>query len=337
MNQKLTRNDVALKAGVSPSTVSRALQGSDLLPDATIEHVRKIASEVGYHPNRLASQFARKKSDTIAFIVPELQGGRGPFQVAYFATLLDAAVKEAETLGYTIRILSLSYQKKSVEKIKTLYASRCFDGFILCGLALQNQIGQSLIDLNIPLITIGFHQAKSNILEVNCRPLFAFNQMFVTLKEKKYQDLIFVKGDSQFHDANQQEADLLEVLKDSAIYLKKTILGDYSRKSGYEAAKQIFQQPLTNKTAVFLANDLMASGFYRYCYEHKISIPEQVGVIGSDDEIIARTLYPELSTIRQPRSAMGTEAVRILEKLLKEKEMEMSPSLNCEFILRESI
>lgn len=337
MRKKLTRDDVAIAAGVSPSTVSRALQGSDLLPIATIEHVRKVASKVGYHPNRLASAFAKKKSDTLAFVVPEIQGSRGPFQIGYYAMLLDAAVQEAESLGYTIRILALPYQNESIEKIKMLYASRCFDGLILNGLSIQNTILNPLLKLKIPLITVGYSKSKEKFPQINCRPFLALKQMLQTLEEKNYRELIYVKGDFQFHDAIQQESDLLEALKDSRIKLIQTFTGDYSRKSGYTAAKEIFKHPHTYKTAVFLANDLMASGFYRYCHEEKISLPETVGVIGSDDEIIARTMFPDLATIRQPRSIMGSESVKLLEKLLKNETKINNVTLDCEFISRESI
>ena len=337
MSKQLTRNDVAVKAGVSPSTVSRALQGSPLLPIETIEHIRKIANDLGYHPNRLASQFAKKRSDTLAFVVPEREGGRGPFQVGYYATLLDAVVREAEIKGYTIRILSIPYHKKSIEKVKMLYGSRYFDGMILSGLAMNDHTLSLLQELEIPLVVIGFDEAQTDNPVVNCRSLSALTQMLACLEQKGYEDLIFVSGDKQFFDAHTQESDLLLALQSSSLTLTKTLLGDYSRKSGYQAAQKILQTSFSKKTAVFLGNDLMASGFYRFCMESQIRIPQVVGVIGSDDEIIAKAMFPELSTIRQPRIQMGQESIKQLDQLLKKEKNVAEISLECEFILRESI
>lgn len=338
MSRQLTRNDVAIAAGVAPSTVSRALTGSPLLPQATIDHVRKIADEIGYKPNRLASQLASNKSFTIGFVVPELQKRRGPFQVGYFADLLDATVREGEKSDFRICIHTISYNDlASASKLNQLYQSKSFDGLIINGISLQNNLLSQLLELKIPFITVGYFHESLAFPMINCRSLLAFQAMFKVLEYKGYQEIIFVSGDMQFYDGVSQKKDFFQALQGSNIKLSQELVGDFSRKSGYQAAEQILKMERKKKTAVFLANDLMATGFYRYAYEHQIAIPKTIGVIGSDDEVISRTLFPELATIRQPREEMGNLAVNELLLLIKEKSNQSKTELPCEFIERNSI
>ena len=345
MAKQLTRNDVALAAGVAPSTVSRALTGSPLLPASTIAHVRKIASEIGYHPNRLASQLASNKSFTVGFVVPETQGKRGPFQIAYYANLLDAAVREAEKFGFMISIHSVPYNNSSVVKIKQLFDSRSIDGVIVNGLSLKNSMLTHLVKSKVPFVTVGYHEKNFAYPMINCQPLNALQTMVKVLEQKKYQEIIYVSGNIQFYDGVLQKEDLLKALKGSSIKLCQEFAGDFSRKSGYLAAIEIFKNEISKKTVVFLANDLMAAGFYRYAYEHQIAIPNKIGVIGSDDEVISRTLFPELATIRQPRLEMGAVSVRELlalikrsgDKIVSDELSVVSEDLPCEFVERGSI
>lgn len=337
MGKRLTRKDVAIAAGVAPSTVSRALTGSPLLPASTIEHVRNIAEKIGYRPNRLAKHLASNKSYSIGFVVPEMIGNRGPFQIAYYANLLDASVREAEKFGFTISIYTVPYSSNSITRIKELYDSRGLDGIIISGLSLNNRVINPLIKTKVPFVAIGYQRQKSDFPIINCRPIKALQEMIKILEDKKYQEMIFVSGDLQFYDGVLQKEDLENVIKNSSIKLIKQLAGDYSRKSGYSAAIEIFKRKLTKKTAVFLANDSMAAGFYRYAYEHQISIPKTVGVIGSDNEVISKTLFPELATIRQPRTEMGEASVRELIALLNGKSGFKNEFLLSEFIERGSI
>lgn len=299
--------------------------------------MRKIADEIGYHPNRLASQLASNKSYTIGFVVPEMQGKRGPFQIAYYANLLDAVVRESEKFGFTISIYSIPYSSSSIAKIKQLYESRSIDGIIVNGLSLNNRMINPLLKLKIPLVTIGYQRQKSEFPTINCRPYKALQTMVKILEDKKYQEIIFVGGNMQFYDGVLQKEDLLKALENSSLKLIQELSGDFSRKSGYLAAVEIFKSKITKKTVVFLANDLMATGFYRYAYEHQIAIPQKIGVVGSDDEVIARTLFPELATIRQPRGEMGEVSVRGLLALIKGEDQVIMEDLTCEFIERGSI
>ena len=118
------------------------------------------------------------------------------------------------------------------------------------------------------------------------------------LELRQYRRLFFVAGNRQYYDAQLQEQAVKRHFADSSLSELEIMDGDYSRRSGHAAAEAIFPR-VREGDCVFLANDRMATGFYRYCYENTISIPDQIGVVGSDDDEAARALYPDLTTIHQ--------------------------------------
>ena len=155
------------------------------------------------------------------------------------------------------------------------------------------------------------------------------------MKEKKYKRIFFVGGDMNFQHAVDHRDAFMKALKKSSMKLAGVIEGDYSRRRGFNAAPEIIAEKKAGD-CVFFSNDRMATGFYRYCYDNRIAIPDEIGVIGSDDDESALVLSPELSTIRQPRVEMGSAAVNLLIDQLEKKKPE-SVVIPNSFIARRSI
>ncbi|HCE42459.1 MAG TPA: hypothetical protein DET40_02805 [Lentisphaeria bacterium] len=335
--KNLTRKDIAKAAGVSPSTVSRALSGSPLLPKKTIEHVTSIATKLGYKPNILARRLASNRSFQIAFAV-ELWTGtrRGPIQMSYYSAILDAMVSEAFKRNFSVLVQPYTRDEESfVEHFSNLIQTRHADGLVFAGLNLKSRIPAELLKRHLPFVVIGSKSAKNKYVSVNADPYPAMVEMFNVLMQKKYRRIFFVEGDMNFHHAVTHREAFMKALKMSSLKLAGIISGDYSRRRGYSAAPEILVGKKKGD-CVFFSNDRMATGFYRYCYENKVSMPDEIGVVGSDDDESALVLYPELSTIRQPRVEMGAAAVNLLMDMLEKKKTE-SVVIPNSFIARRSI
>lgn len=334
MKKNLTRKDIAKVAGVSPSTVSRALAGSELLPVSTIERISGIARELGYHPNVLAKRLATNRSFQIGFAVPSALPGKGTFRTMYFSNILDAVVKEAFSRGYGVSIYPYELENDSFITLKT---GKHVDGFIFAGLKINSSLPLALANENIPFVTIGSIPDNLKLPSVNYEAANGIREMCEVLKEKRVKRLFFVHGDMNYYDAAEQKKALLEALKKGPLELAGIIRGNYSRGSGYEAAAALSGK-LKKKDCVFLANDRMASGFYRYCYEHSIAIPDDVSVIGSDNDDDAYGLFPELTTIEQPRAEMGHYAVSLIISLLEKEKIESRDiKIPGKFLMKKSL
>jgi LacI family transcriptional regulator len=310
--KSLNRTDIAEAAGVSPSTVSRALAGSSLLPASTITRIRRIASDLGYRPNVLARRLATNRSLQIGFVVPLGVSRRGAFQTSYFSHILDAVVAAADGFGYGVTIYPYDRQDRSrARKLAELVESHNVDGLIFAGLSRQSRVPGLLLKRKIPFLLIG--SRAEGVPSVNCNPEPGIREMLSTLAKKGYRRLFFAEGDQAFHDAVRQKEALLSAITGTSLEIGGIFNGDYSRRSGYEAAEWALRKHARIRDCIFLANDRMAVGFYRRCQECLVPIPEYIGIIGSDDDEVASGLFPELTTIRQPRAAMGAAAV---EKLI---------------------
>jgi DNA-binding LacI/PurR family transcriptional regulator len=336
MRKKLTRKDIATVVGVSPSTVSRALSGSNLLPQKTIERIRKTAAEMGYQPNALARHLARNRSFNIAYVVPQRRTRKGPLQVSYFSTILDAMVKEAFDWKYDITIVNYDEESSElVAKLANRVYSRQVDGLVFIGLRQDTSFVKELSEKEIPFVLIGNRYSSSKIVTVCSDPYPAHMEMLKVLSENGYRRLFFVHGDLGYYHAISQRKALLKAASETNFDIAEVIEGNYTRRSGYSAAAYIMKKK-KNSDAVFLANDRMASGFYRYCYEHGVPIPDEIGIIGSDCDEAATALYPDLSSIYQPRMEMGTEAVRLLVDII-EKGKKRSVIIPKSFVLKKSL
>ncbi len=321
--KNLTRKDIAKAAGVSPSTVSRALAGSPLLPKSTIERVTELAAKFGYRPNILASRLASNRSFQIGFAV-ELWPGtrRGPIRMSYYSTILDSMVSAAFERDYNVMLLPyLKDGKSAVEHFSNLILSKHVDGIVFAGLTRESNIPAELLKRNIPFVVIGSEAVKNKFVSVNTDPHLSMTEMFKSLEGRNYRRIFFVEGDPEYYHAVSLRASFMKVLEKSSLSLAGVIKGDYSRSSGYDSAGKIFSMK-KKRDCVFFSNDRMASGFYMYCHEHKIAIPDDIGVIGSDNDDSASALYPGLSTVEQPRVEMGAAAVNLLIDVFERKPVQ---------------
>jgi DNA-binding LacI/PurR family transcriptional regulator len=334
--KNLTRKDIAKAAGVSSSTVSRALSGSPLLPKTTIARVTEIAGRLGYKPNILASRLASNRSFQIGFAVELWEGARrGPIRMSYYSTILDSMVSTAFERDYNVMVLPyLGDGKSAVEHFSNLILAKHIDGIVFAGLTRKSIIPEELLKRKIPFVVIGSETLKKKFVSVNTDPYSTMMEMFIVLEKRNYRRIFFVEGDPEYYHAISHKTSFMKALGKSRLALAGIIKGDYSRSSGYDSAVKILSRKKKGD-CVFFSNDRMASGFYMYCYEHKIVIPADIGVIGSDNDDSASALYPGLSTIEQPRVEMGAAAVNLLIDQLEKKKAE-SVVIPNSFIERKS-
>jgi LacI family transcriptional regulator len=331
----LTRKDIAAAAGVSPATVSRALSGSPLLPRTTIERIRAIARRMGYRPNELARRLAANRSGQLGFVVPPATARGGTFHLSYYSRLLDAVTGAAFSRKHTVTILPGMEGPGDADLLVRRVESRQVDGLLFLGLRVDQADLRPLRRRGLPCVVVGAEPAGARPLSVNCDPAPGIREMLTALREKGCRRLFFVHGDLAFHDARRQLSTLEEETAEVGLPLRQVFRGNYSFRSGYGVAAEVLAASRRND-AVFLANDRMAVGFYRWCQERGIAIPDRIRVVGSDDDYSASLLFPSLSTIHQPRTEMGEAAADLLIDLIEGKATQ-SARLPTHFVARESI
>jgi LacI family transcriptional regulator len=328
--EKLTIKDIARKAGVSITTVSRVLNKKEEgMSKETREKVLRVMEEVNYQPNQLARGLVTKRSRMLGLIVPNISN---PF----FPELCRGAEDEANKSQYSLIICNSDDQSKKEENYLRLLKEQQVDGILLSSKDHLSKTSKSqLASGKIPFVLLDRGEEASNHSGV-----FLDNEKGGYLAGKHLTDLghrhiACITGPSEIRNSQQRLTGFQRALKEASVELPESsiLTGDFKMESAYQIAKEfLYRNPVT---AIFASNDMMACGIYQAAHELKIQIPEQLSIVGFDDIPLVHALIPKLTTIKQGTYEMGRKAI---ELLINEIEEEPSKAVLFEptLIVRES-
>jgi len=324
--------DVANKAGVSPATVSRVLNGNAYVKSKTREKVNQAIADLGYHRNAFAQNLRSQKSMTLGIIVPDINS-------SYFAEIIKGIENMAYSRKYRAIICDAENQPEKELEYLSLLLSRTVDGMIIATPAISDEEIVRLSDKGYAIAVIG-----KNIDHPKVPCIFTDNVKFSRevidhLVGLGHRDIVFLSGYAEAVDSFERLEGYLKGLKEHHIPFRPELVenGNFNEAGGYEAMMRLFDKKISF-TAVYAANDEMALGVYKACAERGIRIPEQIAVVGVDNNRISKYLSPTLSTVNQPKYAMGAV---IAEKLIDQmNDNEFSEkrvfSVDSELIVRGS-
>jgi LacI family transcriptional regulator len=331
MPPKPTRADVARLAGVAESTVSRALNDSPLITEPIKVKVRDAARELGYIPSRQAMLFARKRTNTIGFVVPSY-GSFPPFSRSYFPALLDGVVLESDASGFAPTII-LDRQDKQAADYHALIRSKTVDGLLFAVTRADFRPFAGLRESGVPFVLINNYHTGLN--SVDARPEIGMRKAFSHGVNLGHTRFGYITGDIRYRNA----IDRLEAFKSLAAEFgveTAIVEGDFSKTSGYAGAGKLLNSALP-PTLVMTSSDRCAFGVLQYAAERGIAVPAELSVIGYDNLPPVQDITPPLSTIDQPVTALARSATRLLiDLLLGRREEPVQEWLDTDLIVRES-
>lgn len=329
--KKASRAEVAHHAGVAESTVSRALNDSPLITEAIKAKVRVSALELGYVPSRQAELFARNRSYSIGFVVPEYLSFP-PFSRPYFPTLLDGAVLGAEERGYSITIILDNMSRKVRDYIALLH-SRTVDGLLFSVTPSDYGPFPELVGSGMPFVLIDSYQ--EGISSVDSRPMPGMREAFSHAHNLGHRDFGYITGDMRFRNAVDRLA-AFKTLADEFGIRSKIAEGDFSRSSGYRGAGRLLEEG-ERPTMIMTSSDRAAFGVMTYCNDKRISVPSELSIVGYDNLYPAQDIVPSLSTVNHPISLSGRVGTFLLADLIEGKEKgPVQKWLDTGFVVRES-
>ncbi|CUH95299.1 hypothetical protein P22_1369 [Propionispora sp. 2/2-37] len=326
--------DIATMAGVSPATVSNALNGRKGVREETKQKILKIAKEFGYNKEMNMANGQR----TIRFVIYK-KHGVVVSDTPFFASLIEGIENECRNQGYELLI---SHVYHECEDIVSLLESDYSQGLIVLATEMAFEDLLPFRDINMPVVLLDSHFRGADF---DC---ILINNMDASYKATKYlvqnghREIGYLHSSvyiNNFHyrklgfwDA-LHEADL-EFNPDFDFALNPTIEGSY------RDMKAILEQRAPKlPTAFFADNDLIAFGAMRALQDHGVKIPQDVSVIGFDDMPFCEIASPRLTTIRVFKQEIGGAAVRrLLQKIENSKEtITQKIEVNTELIIRESV
>ncbi|WDE13027.1 LacI family DNA-binding transcriptional regulator [Thalassomonas haliotis] len=316
MKSKATSFDIAYRAGVSQSTVSRALRNSPLVNEETRLKVQAIARELNYKVDKNASNLRTQQSATIALLLFEDPTSDDSMINPFFLSMLGSITRACSDKGYDLLV---SFQQMNNDWHADFEDTNKADGIILLGygdFVDYEQKLQQLIAQNTRFVRWGAEVKGLPIVSVGCDNFHGGYQLTEHIIKNGRKQFAFLGGASS-HSPEFLDRYLghCKALADNDLTVDQKYQFDAisTEESGYNAARKLLSSGLPFD-AIFGASDLIAIGAMRALQEHNINTPDDVAVIGFDDIPIASFTFPPLTTARQNTKLAGE---LLVDKLLK--------------------
>ncbi|MDX7987919.1 LacI family DNA-binding transcriptional regulator [Xenorhabdus sp. 12] len=327
-----TMKDVAYKAGVSVATVSRVINNTAYVEPGTRERVEKAMREFNYRRNSAALALAKRCGNMLGLLTVNLAD---PF----FALLSKGVEKIAKKEGAKLMVCSGGHQeeleKSALEflinqgcEAIVAHVSRMSDADILRyaahtpGLVIINRYLPAIANRCIWLDNVSASHTATNYLLQN-----------------GHRKIAYVTADIPIDDRRLRLKGYYAAMADAGITVPNDwiISAPFNEKGGELAAEKLLEKGI-NFTAALTFNDVMAAGMMRSLHRRKISLPEQLSIVGFDDIVTAQYLYPSLTTVHNPVEQMAQRAAHLALQLSSTKEI--VPQMNmfsAELIVRDSV
>lgn len=304
-----TIKDIARIAGVSHSTVSRALNDHPRTSEKTKEKIRKIADELDFQINTNARSLNINKTEVIGVILPAYFGDE--HCETFMSTLLGKIIRSSECRGIGVRCEFAKNRTLEKSNTRRLVNSRSVDGLIIIEDHYSVEDFTFLQNENFPHVFLHYKpqfegSSEANFVISNNR-LGAFKvcEHLITLGHKKILNLAI---DSQSFESRERLAGYIEALQHYGIDDKHSIAGYIGYSAGYDFVME--NSALFNEyTALFAAADITAMGALEALKEKGFRVPEDISVAGYDHLYYARFTSPTLTTVHQPLHEISDSAV----------------------------
>lgn len=319
--KKVTIYEVAAEAEVSLATVSRVINGSDLVKEATRKKVEAAIDKLGYKPNAVAQSLALKRSTTIALVVPEAS-------FVFTGQIINGLIDVAKIYNYNIYLHTITEGIVDFnDVIETIIKSRV-DGVVIYNDSLTGLDIETLSEYNIPIVFIGNNVKASNVSSVYIDIKRAISELVDGFLEKGYKDVAILEDRKNVYSSNQLVAGANEAYEKHGMKFDNYIQIPAAQRSSYTFLKEYFKN---NKPEVVIANrDSQAIAVMNAAKEAGYRIPEDIQVVCVIDTKYNKMLRPQLSSFVMPSYDLGAVAMRMMTKQLDAKEDEDKGDRNIE-------
>ena len=302
MRKNLTVYDIAAEAHVSVATVSRVLNNNEKVAESTRKKVQDLIDKYEFKPNEVARSLYKNETRLIGCILPDITN-------PYYSTVLLEAEKYALINGYTMMICnSLGDPTNSIKYLQTL-VERQVDGIIYMGG--EQEISKELIKLikryeeRLPIVTINWDLEDVNCFCVRSDERQGFQTILKKVIELGYKDVALLAGTrgvmpTELKVSLYQEAVRRGLINKHDNYI---IDGEFSVDHGITGMLKLMELPVKPQVVIGI-NDIIAVGALNACHMKKISVPEEVTIIGFDNIKLTRAIYPSLTTVAQDRKSV---------------------------------
>lgn len=330
MQKEITITDVAKRAGVVVSTVSRVINNKDKVSPKTREAVMRAIEELGYVRNNIAASMKTGHTSFIVVVVPDIKN-------EFYTAVIRGVETEACKHGY----YTIVYTAEENNVDPNLFAERfghVVDGVIF----VPSMAGEPLRkSMNKPIVIIDRKKDDEDIYSVVVDNYKGACQMMEELIRHGHERIGFIYGDSEYTVATDRLRGYLDTLKKYRIPIREAYIckGDWQEATGVRFTREMLALP-EPPTAIFAANNQICLGSAQYLMDMGIRIGKEISLVEFDDALIARYLGPGITSIAHPTAELGRRGARMLIALMEDREADIEEKnvvMGVELIRRNSI
>jgi DNA-binding LacI/PurR family transcriptional regulator len=333
----VTVKDIAKKAGVSHSTVSRALHSNPLISDETKERIQQIAVEMGYLPSAAARTLKTNRSHVLGVVLTSIDD---PF----FSEILEGIEEVIQSSGYSLFIAAAHRDPGREREIVEAMVEHRADGVIICSTSFSEERSRQFLQSGVPIVVVNNQAVEDFRYSIYHDDIDGMRQVTRHLIELGHKRIAYIGNSASGRTTMDRLTGFREEMKSAGLSIPAEYVYEASgggTEDGESAANYFLELP-ERPTALVCYNDMMAIGVMKSLQQAGICIPENVSITGFDNIIFSAYTNPPLTTLDQPKRFIGAEAARLLLELL-DTPLSQQPqnhqnvrSLKGQLLIRES-
>ena len=321
-NKKITIYQVAQRAGVAISTVSRVLNNSPNVSDKTKQKVNDAISELNFRPQVSARKLASQQPQMLAIAVPS-------FTTPYYNEVLKGVKDEIRDMDLDIIIYNTG-SKNPREGIENFFDRGTADAIITISIEITESVEKHLLASDIPIVLIGSSHEDYDYFDINNRKGgFLAGEHLI---KQGYKRLGMIKPVLNNRSSVEREAGFIEALREFKMPIEKDLFitgestkhAGYTEEAGFEAI-YAYDKMDDFPDAIFCSNDTQAIGAYHALSKLGMKVPQDIGLMGYDN--IKFTKYLDLTTVDQKMYTVGVDATKRLAEIIRHKPDEKVQTL----------
>ncbi|MYS46397.1 substrate-binding domain-containing protein [Streptomyces sp. SID5998] len=319
-----TLEEVAARAGVGRGTVSRVINGSPRVSDATRAAVEAAVAELGYVPNTAARALAANRTDAIALVVPEPETRF--FAEPYFSDMLRGVGAELADTEMQL-LLTFAGGDRERRRLAQYLAAHRVDGVLLVSVHADDPLPDLVAQLEIPAVISGPRSAAETLPSVDSDNYGGARSAVEHLLAGGRRRIAHITGHLDVYGAQRRVDGYRDALREAGLGVNEVLVeqGDFTEEGGRRAMARLLDNA-PDVDAVFAGSDVTAAGARQVLRERGRRTPEDVALVGYDDSAIARHMDPPLTSVRQPIEEMGRAMIDLLLTEIADRRLAGAPT-----------
>ena len=307
----VTVKDIARKAGVSHSTVSRALHGSTLIAPETTERIQQIADEMGYSPSAAARALKTNRSQVLGVVLSNVDD---PF----FSEILQGIESGVQGSGYSIFIAAAHRDPEQKQEIVQAMVEHRVDGVIICSTSFSEKQSGQLLQHGVPLVVINNQTAEDFRYSIYHDDVDGSRQVTRHLIELGHRKIAYLGNSLSGRTTLDRLAGFRQEMESNGLAVPADYVYEIpgsEPEKGIQAVDHFINLP-DRPTALVCFNDMIAIGVLKSLQQRGIRVPEEFSITGFDNIVFSNYTNPPLTTFDQPKKFIGQKAAELILNLL---------------------